>query len=89
MSGLGAGERGYPDRPSAPITLTLTLSHRGRGDSPFRPAPGIPCEHRCACSPPLRKVVRRGGRLLCLIDGFSGLIHLVSEVGVLDGGVVD
>ena len=50
MSGLGAGERGYPDRPSAPITLTLTLSHRGRG---VRPAPGIPCEHRCACSRPL------------------------------------
>ena len=52
MSGLGAGERGYPDRPSAPITLTLTLSHRGRGDSP---ALGIPCERRFACSRPLRR----------------------------------
>ena len=33
--------------------------------------------------------VRRGRRLLCLIDGFSGLIHLVSEIRVLDAGVVD
>ena len=33
--------------------------------------------------------VRRGRRLLCLIGGFYGLIHLVSEVGVFDGGVVD
>ena len=51
MSGLGAGERGYPDRPSAPITLTLTLSHRGRGDSPFRPVHEHPLRNPLLISP--------------------------------------
>ena len=52
-----------------------------------RPPRGIPCERRFACSRPLRKA--KGRNLLYLIDGFSGLVDLVSEVGVLDGGVVD
>ncbi len=53
---------------------------------------------KSTCGHPLRAplrllaspyAVRRGRRLLCLKDGFSGLINLVSEVPVLDGGVVD
>ena len=86
--GIGCWRTGVsrpPVRPDHPHPNPLPSMERGFA---FPPGPGHPLRAplRLLASP---YAVRRGRRLLCLIDGFSGLVHLVSEVGVLDGGVVD
>ncbi len=70
-SDISPAERGKPCPVAAPITLTLALSHRGRGDAAACPlwmgvqpaeVPAfagmtgcIPCEHRFARSRPCRR----------------------------------